>query len=81
MSIITLIGASGFVGTRLIEQLIKENCQNLDKNPSAKYAEITTIQGIREKKLINLLSSVPRTIVLVAAVHRDDVYLLHFFTM
>ena len=34
---IALIGASGFVGTRLIEQIGKENCQNIDKNQSAKY--------------------------------------------
>ena len=70
---IALIGASGFVGTRLIEQIGKENCQNIDKNQSAKYPEITTIQDIREKNLIPSISSATQTIVLLAAEHRDDV--------
>jgi len=70
---ITLIGASGFVGTRLIEQLEPENCQNLDKNLTAKYPEITTIQNICEKGLENVIPSETQTIVLLAAEHRDDV--------
>lgn len=70
---ITLIGASGFVGTRLISQLGKENCQNLDKNQSVKFPEITTIQNILENGLIDSIPSATQTIVLLAAEHRDDV--------
>ena len=73
MSDITLIGASGFVGTRLITQLGTENCTNLDKNNSAKYPEITIIQDIRENNLVNAIPSSTKTIVLLAAEHRDDV--------
>lgn len=70
---ITLIGASGFVGTRLIGQIGSANCQNIDKNPSAKYPEITTIQNILENGLIDSIPSTTQTIVLLAAEHRDDV--------
>lgn len=73
MSGITLIGASGFVGTRLIAQLGKENCQNLDKNQSVKFPEITTHQNILESGLIDSIPSSTQTIVLLAAEHRDDV--------
>jgi len=73
MSKVLLIGASGFVGTRLIEQLGKENCQNIDKNPSLKYPEISTLQNILENGLIDSIPSETQTIVLLAAEHRDDV--------
>ncbi len=46
---ITLIGASGFVGSRLIEELGSDYCHNLDKKPSVKYNEITTIHDIRKR--------------------------------
>lgn len=70
---IGIIGGSGFVGTRLIEQIGKTNCQNIDKNPSAKYPEITTIQNICEVGLTEVIPSNTDTIVLLAAEHRDDV--------
>ena len=73
MSKILLIGASGFVGTRLIGQLGKENCNNIDKNPSLTYPEISTIQNILEKDLASSVPDVTQTIVLLAAEHRDDV--------
>lgn len=69
----TLIGASGFVGTRLIGQIGSANCQNIDKNPSAKYPEITTIQNILENGLLDSIPTTTQTIVLLAAEHRDDV--------
>lgn len=68
-----LVGASGFIGTRLIDLLGKENCYNIDKNPSEKYNDITTIQDIREKNLEHVLSNSTETVVLLAAEHRDDV--------
>lgn len=70
---ILLIGASGFVGTRLISQLDVNNCQNIDKNPSVKYPEITKLQNILENSLIDSIPSETQTIVLLAAEHRDDV--------
>lgn len=70
---IALVGASGFIGTRLIDLLGKENCYNVDKNPSEKYNDITTIQDIREKNLEHVLSNSTETVILLAAEHRDDV--------
>ena len=70
---IALVGASGFIGTRLIDLLEKENCYNIDKNPSEKYNDITTIQDIREKHLEHVFSSSIDTVILLAAEHRDNV--------
>ncbi|HEY5591050.1 MAG TPA: NAD-dependent epimerase/dehydratase family protein [Paludibacter sp.] len=70
---IALVGASGFIGTRLIELIGKENCYNIDKNPSEKYNDITTIQDIRKKNLENVLPVSTNTVILLAAEHRDDV--------
>jgi len=70
---IALVGASGFIGTRLIELIGKENCYNIDKNPSEKYSDITTIQDIREKNLEKVLPVSTDTVILLAAEHRDDV--------
>lgn len=70
---IALVGASGFIGTRLIDLIGKENCYNIDKNPSKKYNDITTIQDIREKNLDFVFTNSTDTVVLLAAEHRDDV--------
>ena len=70
---IALVGASGFIGTRLIDLLGKDNCYNIDKNPSEKYNDITTIQDIREKHLENAIPNDTDTVILLAAEHRDDV--------
>ena len=73
MKTITVIGASGFVGTRLIEQIGQEYCNNLDKSQSAKYPGITILQNILEKSLKDSIPTKTETIVLLAAEHRDDV--------
>jgi len=70
---IVLIGASGFIGTRLIELIGKENCYNIDKNPSEKYNDITSIHDIREKHLEHAIPNDTDTVILLAAEHRDDV--------
>lgn len=70
---IALVGASGFIGTRLIDLLGEENCYNIDKNPSEKYNSITTIQDIREKHLENAIPNDADIVILLAAEHRDDV--------
>ena len=79
---ITLIGASGFVGTRLIELFSKGDAciaptiQNIDKQQSPLYPEITTIADIRvgvgHTPLQTLLQG-QDVVVLLAAEHRDDV--------
>ena len=70
----TIIGASGFVGTHLIDQIGSNNCSNIDKNPSAKYPEITIIKDIRAGDLVDSIPSSTHTVILLAAEHRDDVY-------
>ncbi|KAA6352591.1 N-acetyl-alpha-D-glucosaminyl-diphospho-ditrans octacis-undecaprenol 4-epimerase [termite gut metagenome] len=73
---LSLLGASGFVGTRLLTLLKKTfsfQLQNIDKQPSKFHAEITTIANVLDKeKLCSLLKNAD-VVVLLAAEHRDDV--------
>jgi Nucleoside-diphosphate-sugar epimerases len=73
---ITLIGASGFIGTRLIElfkQIPDFDLLNIDKRQSHFYPEITTIANVLDKdKLISLLKET-EVVILLAAEHKDDV--------
>jgi nucleoside-diphosphate-sugar epimerase len=69
-----LIGASGFVGTRLIDVAKEEfNIVNLDKQQSYYFPEITTIGDIRSIQNINEVLQNKEIVVLLAAEHRDDV--------
>lgn len=72
---IKTIGASGFVGTRLLELLLKQNkvVQNIDKNPSHFFNEITSIADVRSTEQISGHLKGAEKIVLLAAEHRDDV--------
>jgi nucleoside-diphosphate-sugar epimerase len=72
---ITLIGGSGFVGTRLIALLKKHNhaLLNADKNMSMAYPEITAIADVRKKEQITPLLRGTDVVILLAAEHRDDV--------
>lgn len=74
MKKIAVIGASGFVGTRLID-LIKDkhNLTNFDKQQSLKYPELTTIVDIRDKDKLQTMLKGFDTVILLAAEHRDDV--------
>lgn len=71
--LITIIGGSGFVGTRLIPEIGMDQCCNVDKKMSSKYDNITTLGDIREKDIVNKISELTDTVVLLAAEHRDDV--------
>ena len=72
----TIIGASGFVGTRLITTL-KENTTfritNIDKQQSHFHPEITTIANVLDKNKLTELLVGTDLVVLLAAEHRDDV--------
>ena len=72
---IKTIGASGFVGTRLLELLQKHNreVQNIDKNPSYFFNDITSIADVRNTEQLSGLLKDADIIVLLAAEHRDDV--------
>ena len=71
---IAVIGGSGFVGTRLIDILRKENdVINIDKQHSHFHDDITKIADVRYKEQIVPLLSGIEVVVLLAAEHRDDV--------
>ncbi len=70
---IVIIGGSGFIGSHLIEILNKENCMNFDKNQSPFFPEITVIGNILDKPLLEKKLKGAKTIVLLAAEHRDNV--------
>lgn len=74
---ITMIGASGFVGTRLIKLLKEENSvytlKNIDLQSSHFFPEITTIGDVREQEQMDKELADADCVVLLAAQHRDDV--------
>lgn len=73
---ITMIGASGFVGTRLLD-LLKESTtytlKNIDLLPSHFFQEVTTIGDVREQSQMDKELEGADCVVLLAAQHRDDV--------
>ena len=73
---VTMIGASGFVGTRLLD-LLKEssnhNLKNIDLLPSHFFPEVTTIGDVREQSQMDEELTGADCVVLLAAQHRDDV--------
>jgi len=69
---ILVIGGSGFVGSFLIKEISKLKVNNLDKNPSPFYNDLTQIGNIKNKEEINIPKGT-KSIVLLAAEHRDDV--------
>ncbi|MBK5074433.1 NAD-dependent epimerase/dehydratase family protein [Budviciaceae bacterium CWB-B4] len=71
---VILIGASGFVGTRLIEKIISDfDIKNIDKQQSHFYPEITTLGDIRNQVSFDSYLEGQDTVILLAAEHRDDV--------
>ena len=74
---IAMIGASGFIGTRLTgllrEQPEKYDCTNIDLLPSHFFNEITTIGDVRSQEQMDAALKGADVVVLLAAQHRDDV--------
>ena len=73
---IKLIGASGFVGTRLLDLLKQDGgylLQNIDLQPSPFFNDITVIGDARSQKDMDKLLVGTDVVVLLAAQHRDDV--------
>lgn len=73
---ISMIGGSGFVGTRLIS-LLKEqsndyNIQNIDLQPSHFHNELTVIGDVTDQDCLNKQLD-GDCVILLAAQHRDDV--------
>lgn len=71
---VTLIGASGFVGTRLMD-LLKEDHQlkNIDIQPSHFFPGNTVSGDVRDFSSINGQLADTDLVILLAAQHRDDV--------
>ena len=74
---ITLIGGSGFVGTRLIDLLNQHKdiytLKNIDLLPSHFFNDITHIGDVREQSQMDTMLAGSDIVVLLAAQHRDDV--------
>lgn len=73
---VTMIGASGFVGTRLLG-LLKESggyeLKNIDLQQSHFFPELTTIGDVRVQEQMDKGLAGSDVVVLLAAQHRDDV--------
>lgn len=74
---ITLIGASGFVGTRLLGLLneMPQNykLRNIDKQESHFFPQFTEIGDVRDIDVMKTKLADTDVVVLLAAEHRDDV--------
>lgn len=75
---IALIGASGFVGTRIIDLLKEESgkyeIKNIDLLPSIFFNDITEIGDVRNQEQMNKALQGFDLVILLAAQHTDDVY-------
>lgn len=73
---ITLIGGSGFVGTRLLD-LLKDcpeyKLRNIDLVQSHFFTQLTEIGDVREQDQMDRMLAGSDVVVLLAAQHRDDV--------
>lgn len=73
---IAIIGGSGFVGTKLIENLIDTpslNLINIDKQQSSIFPQITKIANVLDNVRLKELLKGQDIVILLAAEHRDDV--------
>ena len=75
MSRIGVIGGSGFIGTRLCARLAAhgQGFENLDKAQSASFPDHTVIADVRDPESLERMAPDCRSIVNLAAEHRDDV--------
>lgn len=73
---IAMIGASGFVGTRLID-LLKDDTEyqvkNIDLQPSLFFNNLTVIGDVRDQEQMDRVLKGCDLVILLAAQHRDDV--------
>jgi nucleoside-diphosphate-sugar epimerase len=72
---ITIIGGSGFVGTRLMTRLLAggHNVKIADKNDSRKYPHLRVFADVREQKTLEQVLAGSDIVINLAAEHRDDV--------
>ncbi len=73
---ITIIGGSGFVGTKLINLLSQSpnfSIKNIDKQRSIAHPQITNIANVLDSEALKRELAGTDVVVLLAAEHRDDV--------
>ncbi len=72
---ILIIGGSGFIGTRLVDELLKtgHDLAIFDKNPSPIFNHLVTIGDVRELNALNKALKGVDVVYNLAAEHRDDV--------
>lgn len=72
---ILITGGSGFIGTRLVDDLLKSNhnVKIFDKAPSTKYSDLVTIGDVRDEKALIDACQGMDIIYNLAAEHADDV--------
>ncbi len=72
---ILITGGSGFIGTRLVDVLVRENhtVTIFDKVTSAKYPQLVTIGDVRDKDALISATKNIDVIYNLAAEHADDV--------
>ena len=73
---VSIIGGSGFVGTRLLD-LLKDskdyNLKNIDLLPSHFFNDLSIVGDVREPDQMDKMLAGSDMVVLLAAQHRDDV--------
>ncbi|MFZ4263462.1 NAD-dependent epimerase/dehydratase family protein [Sphingobacterium sp. HJSM2_6] len=73
---ISLIGGSGFVGSRFIRAFKDKgtyNLKNIDKVPSLDFNELTVIANVLDKNALKEKLAGTDLVIMLAAEHRDDV--------
>ena len=72
---ITVVGGSGFVGTRLTKRLLAagHTVKIADKNDSKTYPELRVYADVREPKTLAETLKGSDVVINLAAEHRDDV--------
>jgi nucleoside-diphosphate-sugar epimerase len=72
---ILVIGGSGFIGTRLVDELLKtgHDLAIFDKNPSSAFNHSVTIGDVRELNALDKALHGIDVVYNLAAEHRDDV--------
>lgn len=76
MKSVSVIGGSGFIGTRLVQRLIRSQRLNItiiDKVPSRAFPHLTTLSDVRSPDQLEKTIVAESIIVNLAAEHRDNV--------